>query len=152
MRALEIIWEILFCSFSSLFQILLCEASGWCFGMSRRCSCMSGRLFWLSGRYGLFVWTFILLVRTSVFLRPLPDTTSGCHLSFVRTVNPVELNRFLPALQPICSPLLIRFCCLVTFLYAFYAKVYSTHVIFAVYLHSRYIFVLFDEFTLSFYA
>jgi hypothetical protein len=30
MRALEITWEIFFCSFSSLFQILLCEASVRC--------------------------------------------------------------------------------------------------------------------------
>jgi hypothetical protein len=30
MRALEITWEIFFCSSSSLFQIFLCEVSGRC--------------------------------------------------------------------------------------------------------------------------
>jgi hypothetical protein len=34
-----------------------------------------------------------------MFLRPLRGTTSGRHLSFVRTVNPIGLNRFLLAPQ-----------------------------------------------------
>jgi hypothetical protein len=139
-----VLWKLFGKYCSALFQILLCEVSGRCFGTSERCSCMSRWLFWLSRRYGLFDRTVILLVQTSVFLWPLRGTTSERHLSSVRTVNPVGLNRFLLAPQPICSHLLIHFCSLVTFLCAFYAKFYSTHVIFAVYLHSSYISVLVD--------
>jgi hypothetical protein len=105
--------------FPLFFQIFCVKCSDDIFGTSWRWSCMSGQFFRLSGRYGWFIHTFILLVRTSVFLWPLRGSTSGRHLSSVRTVNPVGLNRFLPAPQPICSPLLIRFCRLVTFLCAF---------------------------------
>jgi hypothetical protein len=40
-----------------------------CFGTSKRCSCMSGRWFWLSERYCWFIRTSILLVRKGMFLR-----------------------------------------------------------------------------------
>jgi hypothetical protein len=73
----------------------------------------------VSGRYGWFVQTFILLVRTSVFLQPLRGTMFGRHLSSVRTVNPVGLNRILPAPQPIFSPFLALFVVLCVFLVIF---------------------------------
>jgi hypothetical protein len=77
----------------------------------------------------------ILVVRTIRLIRPdvhssCPDervfTTStwhntGRHLSSVRIVNPVGLNRILPAPQPIFSLILVRFCRLVHCLCAFYA-------------------------------
>jgi len=91
-----VLWKLFGKYCSALFQILLCEVSGRCFGTSERCSCMSRWLFWLSRRYGLFDRTVILLVQTSVFLWPLRGTTSERHLSSVRTVNPVGLNRILP--------------------------------------------------------
>jgi hypothetical protein len=114
---LENIFPLYFLSFSDF--CVMHRDSG--FGTSGRWSCMSGRFFWLSGRYGWFIWMFILLVRTSVFLRPLCGTTSGRHLSYVRTVNPVGLNRILPVPQPIFSLILVHFCRLVHCLCAFYA-------------------------------
>jgi len=61
---------------------------------------MSGRYFWLSGRYDWFV-------QTSMFLWPLRGTTSRHHLSFVRMVNTVGLNRILPG---VAHHFLLSFC------------------------------------------
>jgi hypothetical protein len=52
-----VFWKLFFCSFSSIFQIFLCE-------MFKRC-------FWLSVWCGCFVQTFLLLVRTGVLVRSL---------------------------------------------------------------------------------
>jgi hypothetical protein len=96
MHALEIIWEIFFLLFFLSFQILLCEASGRCFRTSGRCSCMSERLFWLYGRYGLFVRTFILLVSTSVLLRFLRGTSSGRLFMFRPNGEPCRVKSHSP--------------------------------------------------------
>jgi len=82
MRVLEIIWQIFFCSFSYFFVKRPDNGSG-C-PDSKVDS--SGRPFSLFGRACL--WDL------------LRGTTSGSHLSFVQTVNPVGLYRF----PPRCSP------------------------------------------------
>jgi hypothetical protein len=62
MRALEIIWKIFFYSFSSLFQVLLCEAFGW--------------YFWDVRTVILYVQTVILVVRMIWVFRP--DAHGSC--------------------------------------------------------------------------
>jgi hypothetical protein len=115
-RYLCYIFLLFFLSFTDF----LCEASG---------RCVSGRPGGVpispKGFFGCpydtveSFWTLILLVWTSVFLRPLRGTTSGRHLSYVRKVNPVELNRFLPVPQHTFSPFLVWFCRHVHFLCVF---------------------------------
>jgi hypothetical protein len=138
MRALEIVWEIFFCSFSSLFQIFLCEASERCYGLSGWFSWMtrrfsdgdsgcpndtvhsSGRPFFLSGRACL-----CNLLRGTTFRR---------HLSSIRMVNPVGLNRILPG---VARHFLLSFCfvCLLVFFPCdFYVYFPRARVFFAFYL------------------
>jgi hypothetical protein len=62
MCALEIIWEIFFYYFSSLFQILVCEAFGRCF--------------WDVRTVILYVRTVFLVVRTIRLIRP--NVHSSC--------------------------------------------------------------------------
>jgi hypothetical protein len=73
----------------------------------------------------------------------LRDPTFGRHLSSVWTVNPVGLNRILPG---VACHFLLSFCfvcCLVLFPCDFYTYFPSACVIFAIYLHLRYVFILF---------
>jgi hypothetical protein len=136
MHALEIIWEIFFCSFSSLFQIF----------------CVRVRAVFHDVRTVLlYVRTIFLVVRTIRLIRPdvnssCPDelvfviSTSGHPLSSVWTVNPVGLNHVLPTLQPIFFTPFSSFCRLVLVPCDFYAYFSCACVIFAVSLHPRYVF------------
>jgi hypothetical protein len=54
-----------------------------------------------------------------VFLLSLRCTTFRHHLSSIRMVNPIGLNRVLPAPQPIFLPLLVLFVVLCVFLMIF---------------------------------
>jgi hypothetical protein len=54
-----------------------------------------------------------------VFLLSLRGTTFRHHLSSIRMVNPIGLNRVLPAPQPIFLPLLVLFVVLCVFLMIF---------------------------------
>jgi hypothetical protein len=128
---MEITWEIFFCSFSSLFQIFCVKRpDGAPVCPDGDSGCLDdtvdsfGRPFFLSGQACLYDL--------------LRGTTSGCHLSYVRTVNPVGLNRILPG--PAHHFLLSfgSFCHLVHFFCTFYAYFSSARVIFAIYLHPRY--------------
>jgi len=139
-----VLWKLLGKYFSALFPFFFGEASGWCVlgRLNGAPVCPNGD----SGCPNDTVDSFErqLLVRTSVFLRSLHGTMSGRHLRSVRMVNPVGLNRILPVPQPFYSPFFfVRFCRPVHFLCVFYAQLSRKHVIFAVYLHPRYIFILF---------
>jgi hypothetical protein len=128
MRALEIVWKIFFCSFSSLFQILLCEASKQCF--------------WDVRMVIPYVRTIFLVVRTirlirpdvhsscpdERILRPLCGTTSERHLSFVRTVNPVGLNCILPGPARHFSPLLLCFFVVLCVFLVLFMRISLVHV------------------------
>jgi hypothetical protein len=116
-------------------DFFLCEVSGRCCGLSRQFS-------WLFGRFGSFKCPFFLFGQ-AYLCDLLRSTTSRRHLSSVRTVNPVGLNRILPS---DVRHFLLSFCfvCrLVLFAYDFYAYFPHAHVIFAIYLHPRYAFILF---------
>jgi hypothetical protein len=114
--------EIFFCSFSALFHIFLCEVSGryvW--------GCPDGypeRLNGYSGCPDDMVSSFGCLWFLSgwpCFHNRLRGTTSRRYLCSVRTVNPVGLNRFLPAPQLTFWPPFVLFCRLVHFSSTFYA-------------------------------
>jgi len=109
MRALEIIREIFFCSFSSFFQILLCEASGRCF--------------WDVQTMILYVRKVFLVVQTIRLIRPnihssCPDecvfTTSTWHyvrtsLNFCPDGEPCRVKSHSPWCRTSFSPLLLCF-------------------------------------------
>jgi hypothetical protein len=97
-----------------------------------------GRPFSLSGR--------------ACFCDLLRGTTSIRHLSSVRTVNPVGLYHFPPRAAAALCHFFCFFCRLVNFFCAFYAYFSSARVLFAIYLHPRYVFIPFYWFILSFYA
>jgi len=111
MHALEITWEIFFCSFSKI----LCEVSGRCVS---ECSdgapvCPDGKVdssghpFFLSG------W--------ACFCNLLRGIPSGRHLSSVRTVNPIGLNRILSGTARHFLFSFGSFCRIVHFFCTFYA-------------------------------
>jgi hypothetical protein len=93
MGVLKIIWEIFFCSFSSLFQIFFCvkrpnSVTG-CLDGVPRCldgdsGCSDDMVVSSGHPCSLFGWACLCDL--------LRGTTSERHLSFVRTVNPVGLN------------------------------------------------------------
>jgi len=84
----------------------------------------------------------------------LCGTTSGRHLSSVRTVNPVGLYRIPPPLAPQPSHFIFFgfFCRLVRFFLAFYVCFSRELVLFAIYLQSRYVSLPFYCIILSFYT
>jgi hypothetical protein len=129
MCALEIIFGIFFLLFFLSFSDFLCEASGryvWGHldgypgrpdGYPERPDGNSGcpdDTVYSSGRF----W---FLSRRSCFRNRLNGTTSGRYLCSIRTVNPVGLNRFLPALKLTFWPPFVLFCSLVRFSSTFYA-------------------------------
>jgi hypothetical protein len=128
MCVLEIIWEIFFFSlFQFFFFFFLCvkrldDVSG-C-PDSKVAS--SGCPFSMSGR--------------ACICNLLRDTTSGRHLSFVRTMNPVGLYRIPPVLQPLSFHFFfcVFFSSCALFL-AFYVCFSCALVLFAIYLHPRYV-------------
>jgi hypothetical protein len=123
-------------------------------------------VFWDVQTVILYVRTVILVVRTIRLIRS--DVHSSCSdervfatstWHYVRTSlkfrldgEPCRVKSHSPRAAAYFFASFGSFCRLVHFPCDFYAKVYSTHVIFAVYLHSRYIYVLFYYFILSFYA
>jgi hypothetical protein len=130
MHVLEIIWEIFFCFFFPLIFNFFCvkrpdDGSGRPGGKidSSRC------LFSLPG--------------LACFYDLLRGTTSERHLSSVWTVNPVGLYRIPPHAAAFSFRFLCPFCHLVRFFCAFHAYFSRARVIFAIYLHPRYIFILF---------
>jgi len=109
-------WKLFGKYFSALFplffRLFLCEASGRCFWLSRRaCKCDL-----------------------------LHVTTSGCHLSSVRTVNPLGLKCFPPAPPNFLFHFFFFEFSLssYTFFFAFYVCFSRALVLFAIYLHPRY--------------
>jgi hypothetical protein len=114
----------------------------------------------------LYVQTVILVVRTIQLIRP--DVHSSCpnervfatfawhyvrtSLKFCPDGEPCRVKSHSPRAAAHFFASFGSFCHLVCFPCDFYVKIYNTRVIFAVYLHSRYIFVLFYYFILSFYA
>jgi hypothetical protein len=137
MHALEITWEIFFCFFFfSFFQIF--------------CVKRQDGVFWNVKMVLLFVWTVVLAVRTVRLI--CLDIHSSCpdgHFlqsptwHSVRTVNPVGLNRILPSVTRHFLLSFGSFCRLVHFFCTFYAYFLSARVIFAIYLHPMYVFILF---------
>jgi hypothetical protein len=115
-------WKYFSALFPLFFRIFLCEVSGryvWgCldgypespdgyFGCPDDTVSSSGHLWFLSGQ--------------PCFRNRLRGRTSGRYLCSVRTVNPVGLNRFLPAPQLTFWPPFVLFCRLVRFSTTFYA-------------------------------
>jgi hypothetical protein len=92
------------------------------------------------------------LSEQACFCDLLRGIMSGRHLCSFWTVNPIRLNRILPAPQPIFSPLFGSFCRLMHFPCDFYAYFSRARVIFAVSLHPRYVFNTLLLISLSFYA
>jgi len=140
MCALEIIWEIFFCFFSSLFQILLCDASE--------------RYFWDVRMVLLYVRMVILVVRTIRLIRP--NVYSSCmdervfvistwhyvrtSLKFLLDGEPCRVKSHSPCAAAHFFAHFGSFCCLVRVPYDFYAYFSRACVIFAVSLHLRYVF------------
>jgi hypothetical protein len=137
MRALEMIWEIFFCSFSNFF---LCEASGRCF--------------WDVWTVILYVRTVFLVVRTIRLIRP--DVHSFCPnervfaifmwhyvwtpLKFRLDGEPCRVKSHSPCAAAHFFAPFGSFCRLVRVPYDFYGYFSRVRVIFAVSLHPRYIF------------
>jgi hypothetical protein len=121
--------ENIFLLFFLSFSVFLCEVSGRWFG------CLDGKIDSSGHPFSLSGW--------ACFYDLLSGTTSGRHLSSVRTVNPVGLSRIPPAPQPSHFAFLVLFVALCVFLCAFYAYFSRARVIFAIYLQPRYVFIIF---------
>jgi hypothetical protein len=132
MRVLEIIWKIFFCSFSYLFKFFFF----FFFVCVKRLDSVSGcpdSKVATSGRP-------FSLSRRACLCDLLRGTTSGRHLSSVRTMNPVGLYRIPLRLSP--SHFIFFFWCFLSscaFFLAFYVCSSRALVLFEIYLHPKYV-------------
>jgi hypothetical protein len=141
MRALEITWEIFFCSFSSLFKIFFCV------------KCTDG-VFRDVLTVLLYVRTVILVVQPIRLIHPDVNSSNPEERVFaistwhyVRTSfkfrpngEPCRVKSHSPRAATLSFAPFGSFCCVVHLFSAFYVKFSSARVIFAIFLHPGYVF------------
>jgi hypothetical protein len=135
-----VLWKVLGKYIAALFPLFfkfLCEAS-------RRCVVgrLDGDLVCPDNDSG-YPEDIVDSSRRPGFCDLLRGTTSGCHFCSILMVNPVGLNRILPAPHVTFSSPFVTFCHLVHFPFNFYAYFLRAHVVFGFYLFPRYVFTLF---------
>jgi glycerol uptake facilitator-like aquaporin len=119
-----------FAALFPLFQIyFVWSVQTICLGTSRRFSWTSGHIFWLFGRYGFFVRTFLVIVWTAVFSQPFTWHNVRTLLMFRPNSEPCRVKSFSPhAAALLLGSFWLDFVVLCFFSLCFYAKLFSARV------------------------